>query len=149
MEAPGDGLLAELFSRDLANEAESFFTIFDESDVDSKLKILDDVLLPVLNLHAPMKSIKIRSRSCTFVNQEIRELMKSRDLLLKQFLWTRQDTDWQNFKESRIRVKKILLEAERKHTFVEVRLHKNNLALFGRSRQRKSSLYQKPVSCSQ
>lgn len=77
---------AELFSRDLANEAESFFTIFDESDVDSKLKILDDVLLSVLNLHAPMKSIKIRSRPCPFVNQEIRELMKSRDLLLKQFL---------------------------------------------------------------
>ena len=29
-------------------------------------------------------------------------------------------------KESRIRVKKMLLEAERKHTFEEVRLHKNN-----------------------
>ena len=31
-----------------------------------------------------------------------------------------------NFKESRTRVKKMLLEAERKHTFEEVRLHKNN-----------------------
>ena len=52
--------------------------------------------------------------------------MKSRDLLLKQFVWTRHNTDWQNFKESRNTVKKMLLEAERRHTFEEVRLHKNN-----------------------
>ena len=30
------------------------------------------------------------------------------------------------FKESRNTVKKMLLEAERRHTFEEVRLHKNN-----------------------
>ena len=71
---------------------------------------MDDVLLSVLNLHARMKLIKIRSRPRPFVNQEIKELMKSRDLLLK----------------TSIRVKKMLFEAERKHTFEEVRLHKNN-----------------------
>ena len=55
---------------------------------------------------------------------------KSRDLLLKQFLWTCQNTDWQNFKESCNPVKKMLLEAERRHTFKEVRLHKNNSSSF-------------------
>ena len=55
-----------------------------------------------------------------------KDLVKSRDLLLKQFPWTRQNTDWQNFKESRNVVKKMLLKAERRHTFEEVRLHKTN-----------------------
>lgn len=146
---------SELFTRDLAREAEPLLSIFDESNIDSKLKILDDVLLSVLNLHAPTKSIKIRSRPCPFVNQEIKELMKSRDRLLKQFLWTRQDTDWQNFKESRIRVKKMLLEAERKHTFEEVRLHKNNpssiwkiinRAIPSRSKDKESPAYTKNLS---
>ena len=47
----------ELFTRDLANEADSLLSIFEESDVDSKLNILDDVLLSVLSSHAPIKSI--------------------------------------------------------------------------------------------
>ena len=110
----------------LFNEADSLLRIFKESDADSKLNILDDVLLSVLNSHAPIKVIKIRIRPCFFVNQDIKDLMKSRDLLLKQFLWMRRNADWQNFKESRNIVKKMLLGDERRYTFEEVRLHKNN-----------------------
>lgn len=68
---------AELFTPDLASEAESLLSIFDESDVGSKLNIVDNVLLSVLNLHAFMKSVKIQSRPCPFLNQEIKDLMKS------------------------------------------------------------------------
>ena len=50
--------------------------------------------------HAPLKEIKIRSRPCPFVNQEIKDLMKSRDCLLKQFTQSCQDNDWKNFKLS-------------------------------------------------
>ena len=117
---------AEVFTRDLANEANSILSIFEDSDVKSKLDILNDVLPPVLNSHAPIKSIKIRRRPCPFVNQEIKDLMKSRDLLLKKFLKTRQNTDWQKFKELRNTVKKKFLEAETRHTFEEVSLNKNN-----------------------
>ena len=61
-----------------------------------------------------------------FVNQEIKDLMRSRDLLLKQFIQSRQDTEWINFKHSRDLVKKKLQEAERDHTFEEVTANKNN-----------------------
>ena len=111
---------AELFTLDLAKEADTLLSIFEESDVDSKLNIFDDVLRSVLTTHASIKSIKYR------VGLALLSTMKSRDLLLKQFLWTCQNTDWQNFKESCNLVKKMLLEAERRHTFEEVRLHKNN-----------------------
>ena len=52
--------------------------------------------------------------------------MRSRDLLLKQFIQSRQDTEWINFKHSRDLVKKKLQEAERDHTFEEVTANKNN-----------------------
>ena len=74
-------------------EADSLLTIFDQTDVDSKLNILNDTLQSVLSLHAPVKQIKLRSRPCPFVNQEIKDLMRSRDLLPKQFIQSRQDTE--------------------------------------------------------
>ena len=117
---------ADLFVTDLAKEADSLLTIFDQTDVDSKLNILNDTLQSVLSLHAPVKQIKLRSRPCPFVNQEIKDLMRSRDLLLKQFIQSRQDTEWINFKHSRDLVKKKLQEAERDHTFEEVTANKNN-----------------------
>ena len=117
---------ADNFAIDLAEETDSLLTIFDQSDVDSKLTILNDTLQSVLNAHAPLKEIKIRSRPCPFVNQEIKVLMKSRDRLLKQFTQSRQDNDWKNFKLSRDLVKEKLLEAEREYTLEEVSANKTN-----------------------
>ena len=111
---------------DLAKEADSLLTIFDQTDVDSKLNILNDTLQSVWSLHALMKQIKLRSRPCPFVNQEIKDLMRSRDLLLKQFIQSCQDTKWINFKHSHHLVKKKLQEAERDHTFEEVTAKKKN-----------------------
>ena len=123
---------ADLFVTDLAKEADSLLTIFVQIDVDSKLNILNDTLQSVLSLHAPVKQIKLRSRPCPFVNQEIKDLMRSRDLLLKQFIQSRQDTEWINFKHSRDLVKKKLQEAERDHTFKRSQLIKTTLAHSGK-----------------
>ena len=77
---------------DLTNKADNL-PIFGASDVDTKLNKGNDTLPSVLDIHAPMKSIKIRSRSCRFVNQESKDLMKSRDGLLKWFHQTRDAVD--------------------------------------------------------
>ena len=73
-------------------------------------------------------AIKLRSRSCPFVNQEIKVLMRTRDLLLKQFIQSRQDTERMNFKRSLNLFKKKLQEAERDHSSEEVTANKNNTA---------------------
>ena len=111
---------------DLTNKADNLLPIFGASDVYTKLNTCNDTLPSVLDIHAPMKSVKIRSRSFRFVNQEIKDLMKSRDGLLKRFHQTRDAVDWANFKESRNLVKKTLHEAARNHTFEEVTLHQKN-----------------------
>lgn len=121
---------ADLFVTDLAKEADCLLTIFDQTDVDTKLNILNDTLQSVLSLHTPVKQIKLRSRPCPFVNHEIKDLMRSRDLFLKRFIrQSRQDTEWINFKHSRDLVKKKLQEAEKDHTFEEVTANKNNNTL--------------------
>lgn len=63
---------------DLADQADGLLTIFDASYVGTTLNTFNDTLQPALDIHAPMKSIKIRSRPCRFVHQEIKNLMKSR-----------------------------------------------------------------------
>ena len=70
---------------DLADKADDLLTIFDASDVDTKLNTFNDTLQSVLDSHAPMKSIKILSRPRRFVSKDIKDLMKSRDGLLKRF----------------------------------------------------------------
>ena len=82
--------------------------------------------MTLCSLHAPVKEIKLQSRPCPFVNQEIKDLMRSQDLLLKQFIQSCQDSEWINFKHSCDLVKKKLQEAERDHTFEEVTTNKNN-----------------------
>ena len=74
-----------LFMVDLADKADDLLTIFDASDVDTKLNTFNDTLQSVLDIHAPMKSIKILSRPRRFVSKDIKDLMKSRDGLLKRF----------------------------------------------------------------
>ena len=43
-------------------------------------------------------------------------MMKFREILLKKFVQTRDETDWCNFKQSRDRVKKMLRDAENNYT---------------------------------
>ena len=68
---------------DLVDKTDGLLPIFGAGDVDTKLNTCNDTPQSVLDIHVPMKSIRIRSRSCRFVNPEIKDLMKSRDGLLK------------------------------------------------------------------
>ena len=86
-----------------------------------------DTLQHTLDSHAIQKQIKIRGRPCPFVNKEIKDMMKFRDILLKRFVQTRDGTDWRNFKQSRDRVKKMLRDAENNiYTFHDVQANKNS-----------------------
>ena len=114
------------FSSDLATKSDRLLSIFTETDVNTKTEVLKDVIQSTLDLHAPIKTIKIRSRSNTFVTPDTKELMKSRDKLHQRFLKTRCKRDWEMYRESRNNVKVMLKEAAINHLSDEVKLHKNN-----------------------
>ena len=52
-------------------KSERLLSIFSVNDVNEKLKIFDEVLQATLDLHTPIKTVKVRRRPCPFVTPEI------------------------------------------------------------------------------
>ena len=52
-------------------------SVFD--DFDDQMDTVNTLFSEILNEHAPVKRIKIKSRPNSFVTPEIRQLMKTRD----------------------------------------------------------------------
>ena len=71
--------------------------------------------LEVLDVHAPVKSVKVKHRHCLFVNEEIKELMRDRDRLLKRACCTGLPVDWEVYRDSRRVVKIRLWKAEQEY----------------------------------
>ena len=69
----------DLFITDLASRSDSLLPLFAGSDVNNNLAIFDNVFRQVLDVLAPVKTIKIRNRPCPFISSDIKELMKTRD----------------------------------------------------------------------
>ena len=116
----------ELFTVDLALHSDPLLSVFDGSDVNIKLNTFNNVFRQVLDVHAPVKTIKIRNRPCPFVTNDIKELMKARNSLHCRFLQTRDASDWTRYKLSRNNIKRVLIDAERTHTYQEVQTNKSN-----------------------
>ena len=114
------------FTADLANQSDQLLSIFSCGDVDTKLNTLNDVVGSTLALHAPVRTTRIRHRPCPFVSRGIKQLMKTRDLLHRNFFQSRDPSDWSKYKESRDTIKEILRETERNYTFLEVQQNKSN-----------------------
>ena len=114
------------FTADLANQSDQLLSIFSCGDVDTKPNILNDVVGSTLDLHAPVRTTRIRHRPCPFVSRGIKQLMKTRDLLHRNFFQSRDPSDWSKYKESRDTIKEILRETERNYTFLEVQQNKSN-----------------------
>ena len=114
------------FAADLADKSNCLLSIFDGDDVNAKLNILNYAIQSTLDVHAPIKTIKIRNRPCPFITQDLRNLMKERDRLHQRFLCTRDIIDWDNYKSYRNNVKRDLKKAENEYNSNEVRQHKDN-----------------------
>ena len=116
-----------LFTADLVSKHETLLqSIFTESDVNSKLSILNDALLSTLKTHAPVKTIRVRNRPCPYITQNIKDLMAHRDQLHRQFKFSRDVGDWSTYKNARQSVKIALKNAEKEYVRGEVLAHKNN-----------------------
>ena len=114
------------FTADLADQSDQLLSIFSCGEVDTKLKSLNDVVGSTWALHAPVRTTRIRHRPCPFVSRGITQLMKTRDLLHRNFFQSRDPSDWSKYKESRDTIKEILRETERNYTFLEVQQNKSN-----------------------
>ena len=68
---------SESFLKDLSYVPWHMVNFFD--DVDDQVETFNSLFLEVLDEHAPVKRIRIKSRPNPYVTQEIKQLMKTRD----------------------------------------------------------------------
>ena len=98
-------------------------SIMDDANV--MLDHFNERFLHVLETHAPVKTVRIKHRSCPFISTEIRELMQYRNNLLKTARITKLATDWEIYRKLRKEVKSKLRDAEREYVRKELE-HSHN-----------------------
>ena len=112
----------EQFRRDLAQ------VIWDEDpindNVNEQTEKFNHKFLSVLNMHAPVKTIKIKRRLCPFIDKEIVDIMKRRNTYHKIARHTGCALDWDRYRLCKKQVKEKLKEAEK--NFVQKKIHNSN-----------------------
>ena len=94
-------------------------------DVSEMLDHFDTNFLNVLESHAPIKTVRIRPRCCPFVDTEIKELMRSRDGLLRNARRPDMPLDLELYRGLREEVKTKLGEAEKGYIKEELERSRN------------------------
>ena len=92
------------FIEDLASIPFYIANIFD--DLDDHVYVFNSLFLDVLNDHAPMKQVKIKSRPNPFVTPEIRQLIGTRDNWHKRASKTKDRLHWNTYRFFRQELKR-------------------------------------------
>ena len=115
---------AEQFVEDLTFVPFHVISVFD--DFDDQVDTFNTLFSEILNEHAPVKRIKIKSRPNSFVTPEIRQLMKTRDKWHKRAITTNDRLHWNAYRFFRQEVKRELRLAEKCHVRSEILNSKHN-----------------------
>ena len=100
--------------------------MYTSPSVNDQLNTFNNIYETVLENHAPIKNIKIKSRPTPFVDDEIKLAMKERDQLHEQFSQTRFPLDWLNYKKARNTVKFKLRSSEEDYIANQISKCKKN-----------------------
>ena len=113
------------FIEDLASIPFYIANIFD--DLDDYVYVFNSLFRDVLNDHAPMKQVKIKSRPNPFVTPEIRQLMRTRDNWHKRALKTKDRLHWNTYLFFHQEVKREIRFAEMEHARAELESSNGNV----------------------
>ena len=112
------------FIDDLASAPFHIANIFD--DLDDQVHVFSSLFLDVLNDHAPIKRIKIKSRPNPYITPEIRQLMRTRDKWHKSAIKTKDQLHWNAYRFFRQEVKREIRHAEMEHVRTELQNSNGN-----------------------
>ena len=88
-------------------------SIFD--DFDDQVDTFNALFTDILDVHAPIKRVKIKARPNPFLTTEIRQLMKTRDQWHKSAIKSNDRLHWNAYRFFREEVKRELKFAEKSH----------------------------------
>ena len=118
------GYAPDSFCEDLSLVPGHMVYFFD--DIDSQVETFNSLFLNVLDQHAPIKRIKIKSHSNLFVTPEIKQLMKTRDRWHRKAIQTNDKLCWNGYRFFRQEVKRELRLAEKIHVRNEIANSRGN-----------------------
>ena len=107
------GYVPDSFCEDLSRVPWHMVYFFD--DIDSQVETFNSLFLDVLDQHALIKRVTIKSRSNPFVTPEIKQLMKTRDRWHRKAIQTNDKLCWNGYRFFRQEVKRELRLAEKIH----------------------------------
>lgn len=115
---------AKRFCEDLALVPFHMTYMFD--DFDDQVETFNALFTDILNDHAPIKRVKIKSRPNPFVTTEIRQLMKTRDRWHKRANKSNDVWHWNAYRFFRQEVNRELRIAEKVHVRTQLLQSKEN-----------------------
>ena len=112
------------FADDLAHVPFHMINFFD--DFDDKVHAYNSLFMDVLNIHAPVKLTKIKTRPNPYITQEIKHLMNTRDRWRKRAIKTMDKLHWNAYRFFRQEVKREIRIAEQEYVRSELTNSKGN-----------------------
>ena len=109
---------ADNFLRDLSYTPFHIISLFDEFN--DQVDVFNELFLEVLNQHAPIKRVKIKSKPNPFITPEIRQLMRTRDQWRKLEGKTNDPLHWNGYRFFRQEVKREIRMAEKVHVRTQI-----------------------------
>ena len=115
---------AERFREDLAFVPFHMISMFD--DLDDQVDTFNALFVDVLNENTPIKRIAIKARPHSFITEEIRQLMNTRDIWHRRAIRSNDRLHWYAYRCFRQEVKRELRFAEMAHVRTELLKSKGN-----------------------
>ena len=104
-----DGLFQEYYLRS------NFHQIFDQEDPDEAVKLLEDIIVDILDRICPVKKIKFKSRFVPWMTYELLEMIELRDSVRIEAMNSKKAADWNYFKYLRREVSRELRSAKERY----------------------------------
>lgn len=94
--------------------------------LEDKVKILEDNILALYDKYVPVKFISKKRNPCPWLNNEIKGLMKQRDILYRRYIRTKDLLVWEEYRTIRNRVKRIVRDARNKYLTEALSIEKSS-----------------------
>jgi len=115
----------DAFLDDISNAPWSIVDSFE--DTDDKLNDFNLLFYQILDQHAPVKTVKLRTKPNPFIKENIRALMRTRDHWQKLATQTNDPAMWSGYRNFKREVRRELRLAEREFIEEQIRRNSNNV----------------------
>ena len=101
-------------------------SIDDFDDIEDRLNAFHMLFNPILDKHAPIKRVKLKTRPSPFVTDEIKVLMQTRDEWRRLAEKTNNSNAWSTYRLLKRQVKYELREAEKEYVTKQIKENPND-----------------------